>query len=116
VPLFEKSHRLRDLLDRSWYVGTALVHLPTSALAWLAVDLTHLGYIDQGRARMREAFGEARRIEHARNDGGLWLQSGPCHGRVYGLRQFYSPDQNRWSPKVEASRITLTAPTVWTVS
>jgi tetratricopeptide (TPR) repeat protein len=62
--LFEKSHRLTDLLDRSWYVGTALVHLPTSALAWLAVDLAHLGYIDQGRARMREAFIEARRIEH----------------------------------------------------
>jgi len=62
--LFEKCHRLRDLVDRSGYVATKLLHLDTSALAWLAVDLTHLGYIDQGRARMREALAEARRIEH----------------------------------------------------
>jgi predicted ATPase len=38
--------------------------LPTSALAWLAVDLMHLGYIDQARVRMHEALDEARRSEH----------------------------------------------------
>jgi tetratricopeptide (TPR) repeat protein len=63
--LFEKCHGLRDLVDRSGYVATKLLHLDTSVLAWLAVDLAHLGYIDQGRARMREALAEARRIEHA---------------------------------------------------
>jgi class 3 adenylate cyclase/tetratricopeptide (TPR) repeat protein len=62
--LFEKCHRLGDSVDRAVYAVPTLVHLPTSALAWLAVDLTHLGYIDQGRARMREVLGEARRIEH----------------------------------------------------
>jgi predicted ATPase len=62
--LFEKCLGLRDLVDRSGYVGNKLLHLPTSAVAWLAVDLTHLGYIDQGRVRIREALAEARRIEH----------------------------------------------------
>jgi tetratricopeptide (TPR) repeat protein len=62
--LFEKCHRLRDSLNRSADAVTTLLHLPTSALAWLAIDLTHLGHIDQGRARMREALAEAHRIEH----------------------------------------------------
>jgi tetratricopeptide (TPR) repeat protein len=62
--LFEKCHWLGDSVGRFAYAVPTLVHLPTSALAWLGVDLTHLGYITQGHARMREALGAARRIEH----------------------------------------------------
>jgi len=34
-------------------------------LAYLAVCLTYLGYIDQARSRMNEALSEARRLGHA---------------------------------------------------
>jgi hypothetical protein len=62
--LLEKCHRLGDSVSRSTYAVPTLVHLPTSALAWLAVDLTHLGYITQGRAQMHKALSDARRIKH----------------------------------------------------
>ena len=34
-------------------------------LAYLAVTLAYLGYIDQARSRMDEALSEARRLKHA---------------------------------------------------
>ena len=34
-------------------------------LAWLALTLACLGYVDQARSRMDEALSEARRLRHA---------------------------------------------------
>ena len=34
-------------------------------LAYLAVTLAHLGYIDQARLRLEEALSETRRLRHA---------------------------------------------------
>jgi len=49
-------------------------------LAYLAVTLAHLGYIDQARSRLEEALSEARRLKHAVTLAGVlnfasWMDS-----------------------------------------
>jgi len=57
-------------------------------LAWLALTLSCLGYIDQGRSRMDEAVLEARRIGHAHTltlvlTHAAWLDSLTCWPMVH---------------------------------
>jgi predicted ATPase/class 3 adenylate cyclase len=63
--LIEQSQRVADPAHRALY--TALTGTDQYALlpAYLALTLTHLGCVDQGRERMSEALSEAHRLEHA---------------------------------------------------
>ena len=61
--LLERCHGLGDAAHRA--VGAGLTIDPyTGNLAYLAVTLAYLGYIDQARSRLNEALSEARRLAH----------------------------------------------------
>jgi tetratricopeptide (TPR) repeat protein len=63
--LLEQCDGLRDPAHRATYAALAAEDPHAAMLAWLGVVLTHLGYIEQGRARMSEAISEARRLQQA---------------------------------------------------
>jgi class 3 adenylate cyclase/tetratricopeptide (TPR) repeat protein len=61
--LLEQCHGLTDPAHRA--VGAGLSSDPyAEMLAYLALTLAYLGYIDQGRSRLNEALSEARRLRH----------------------------------------------------
>jgi class 3 adenylate cyclase len=60
--LLEQCH---GLADAHRGIGAGLAEDPyATMLAYLAVTLAHLGYIDQSRLRLEEAFTETRRLGH----------------------------------------------------
>ena len=62
--LLERCHGLADPAHRG--SGAGLSDDPYAMmLAYLAVTLAYLGYIDQARSRLDEALSEARRLRHA---------------------------------------------------
>jgi tetratricopeptide (TPR) repeat protein len=62
--LLEQCHRLGDPAHRAQ--STGLSDDPhATMLAYLAVTLTYLGYIDQARVRLNDALSEARQLKHA---------------------------------------------------
>ena len=61
--LLEQCHGLGDPAHRATYAALAAEDPHAAVLAWLGVVLTHLGYIEQGRARTNEAISEARRLQ-----------------------------------------------------
>ena len=62
--LLERCHGLSDPAHRA--IGAGLSDDPYAVmLAYLAVTLAYLGYIDQARSRLDEALSEARRLRHA---------------------------------------------------
>ena len=62
--LLEQCHGLADPAHRG--IGAGLAEDPYAMmLAYLAVTLAYLGYIDQARSRLNEALSEARRLRHA---------------------------------------------------
>jgi tetratricopeptide (TPR) repeat protein len=61
--LLDQCH---GLADAHRGIGAGLAEDPyATMLAYLAVTLAHLGYIDQSRLRLEEAFTETRRLGHA---------------------------------------------------
>ncbi|WP_247517018.1 adenylate/guanylate cyclase domain-containing protein [Bradyrhizobium sp. 190] len=61
--LLDQCH---GLADAHRGIGAGLVEDPyATMLAYLAVTLAHLGYIDQSRLRLEEALTETRRLRHA---------------------------------------------------
>jgi len=60
--LLEQCHGLGDPKHRG---GRAALDPYPGLLACLAVTTTYLGYLDQGRAQIKEALSEARRLTHA---------------------------------------------------
>jgi tetratricopeptide (TPR) repeat protein len=62
---FEQCHSLNDPAHRVVYAAVTAEDPCAVMLAVLALTLTYLGYVEQGRSRMNEAFREARRLEHA---------------------------------------------------
>jgi class 3 adenylate cyclase len=63
--VLEQCHGLRDPAHRAIGGGRSIDPYATM-LAYLAVTLAYLGYIDQARSRVGEALSEARRLRHAR--------------------------------------------------
>jgi tetratricopeptide (TPR) repeat protein len=62
--LMDQCHGLADPAHRG--IGAGLAEDPyATMLAYLAVTLAHLGYIDQSRLRLEEALSETRRLRHA---------------------------------------------------
>jgi class 3 adenylate cyclase/tetratricopeptide (TPR) repeat protein len=61
--LFDQCHSLFDPAHRSVYAALTEADALVGIVGWLAVTLSHLGHVDQGRARMMEALSEARRLE-----------------------------------------------------
>ena len=62
--LLEQCHGLSDPAHRAAAAGQADDPYATM-LAYLAVTLAYLGYVDQARSRLNEALSEARRLRHA---------------------------------------------------
>src|SRR6185312_17184262 len=61
--LLDQCH---GLADAHRGIGAGLAEDPyATMLAYLAVTLAHLGYIDQSRVRLEEAFTQTRRLKHA---------------------------------------------------
>jgi len=61
--LLDQCH---GLADAHRGIGAGLAEDPyATMLAYLAVTLAHLGYIDQSRLRLEEALSETRRLRHA---------------------------------------------------
>jgi predicted ATPase len=63
--LFERCHGLDDPDHRTLYAEIAMADPHGQMLRFLALTLTCLGYLDQGRARLNEALEDARRRGHA---------------------------------------------------
>ena len=62
--LLDQCHGLADPAHRG--IGAGLAEDPyATLLAYLAVTLAFLGYIDQSRLRLKEALTETRRLRHA---------------------------------------------------
>jgi tetratricopeptide (TPR) repeat protein len=67
--------RSMDLADPAHRTVEGMAYDPYAVvLAWLAVILPPLGYIDQGRSRMDEAVSEARRLRHTQTLGVVLTQ------------------------------------------
>jgi tetratricopeptide (TPR) repeat protein len=62
--LFEESRRLCEPMRRALLATWLPADPYATSLAWLAVTLTYLGYVDAGHARMSEALAAARRLNH----------------------------------------------------
>jgi predicted ATPase len=62
--MFEQCHGMSDPARRSLYAVVTGVDQYLATLAELALTLTFLGCIDQGRARMAEALSAARQLGH----------------------------------------------------
>jgi class 3 adenylate cyclase/tetratricopeptide (TPR) repeat protein len=70
--LLDQCHDLADPAHRG--IGAGLAEDPyATMLAYLAVTLAYLGYIDQSRLRLEEALSEARRLRHAQTLAGVLL-------------------------------------------
>jgi class 3 adenylate cyclase/predicted ATPase len=63
--LFERCHGLDDPDHRAVYANIAMADPHGQMLKLLALTLTCLGYLDQGRALLNEALREARQRGHA---------------------------------------------------
>jgi predicted ATPase len=63
--LFEQCQGLDDPAHRAVYVDIAMADPHGQMLRFVALTLTCLGYLDQGRARLNEALREARQRGHA---------------------------------------------------
>jgi predicted ATPase/predicted peroxiredoxin len=63
-PIFEQCHGLSDPSHRTVYAALVPQDPHATMLAQLALTLTYLGYVDQGRARMNEALSDVRRLGH----------------------------------------------------
>jgi predicted ATPase len=63
--LFERCQDLQDPAHRAVHAAITAGDPYAAMLIYLAMTLTFLGYIDQGRRRMNEAVSEARRLGHA---------------------------------------------------
>jgi predicted ATPase len=62
--LFERCHGLDDPDHRAVYAEIAMADPHGQMLRFLALTLTCLGYVDQGRARLNEALRDARQRGH----------------------------------------------------
>jgi class 3 adenylate cyclase len=70
--LLDQCHGLADPAHRG--IGAGLAEDPyATMLAYLALTLAYLGYIDQSRLRLDEALSEARRLRHAQTLAGVLL-------------------------------------------
>jgi class 3 adenylate cyclase/tetratricopeptide (TPR) repeat protein len=85
--LLDQCHGLADA-HRS--IGAGLAEDPyATMLAYLALTLAYLGYIDQSRLRLEEALTETRRLRHAQTLAGVlifanwtgWITRSPELGR-----------------------------------
>ena len=73
--LLDQCHGLADPAHRG--IGAGLAEDPyATTLAYLALTLAYLGYIDQSRVRLDEALSEARRLRHAQTLAGVLLYAG----------------------------------------
>jgi predicted ATPase len=63
-PIFERCHGLSDPSHRAVYAALVPQDPHATMLAQLALTLTYLGYVDQGRARMNEALSDVRQLGH----------------------------------------------------
>jgi class 3 adenylate cyclase len=73
--LLDQCHGLADPAHRG--IGAGLAEDPyATTLAYLALTLAYLGYIDQSRVRLDEALSEARRFRHAQTLAGVLLYAG----------------------------------------
>jgi class 3 adenylate cyclase/predicted ATPase len=63
--LLERCHGLSTPAHLPAYAALQPVYPHVHLLGWLAQSLANLGYIDQARSRLNEAFLEARRLGHA---------------------------------------------------
>jgi class 3 adenylate cyclase/tetratricopeptide (TPR) repeat protein len=70
--LLDQCHGLADPAHRGIGAGLAEDSYATM-LAYLALTLAYLGYIDQSRLRLDEALSEARRLRHAQTLAGVLL-------------------------------------------
>jgi predicted ATPase/class 3 adenylate cyclase len=78
--LCERCHRLDDPAHRAVHVEIAMTDPPLQMLRFLALTLTCLGYMDQGRARLKEALRDARERGHVYTlayvlSWGAWIES-----------------------------------------
>jgi tetratricopeptide (TPR) repeat protein len=62
--LFERCHRLDDPANRAVYAEITMADPHDQLLRFLALTLTCLGYMDQGRARLNEVLRDARQRGH----------------------------------------------------
>jgi tetratricopeptide (TPR) repeat protein len=61
---FQQCQVIREPAHRA-ALGTLLPQDPyVNVLAWMAITLTHLGFVEEGRERVTEGLSEARRLEH----------------------------------------------------
>src|ERR1700730_2132705 len=63
--LFEQCDGLNDPALRAIYAALTPTDQYDVMLAYLALTLTNLGYVDQGRSRLNEALRDARERRHA---------------------------------------------------
>ena len=86
--LLDQCHDLADPAHRG--IGAGLAEDPyATMLAYLALTLAYMGYIDQSRLRLEEALSEARRLRHAQTLAGVliyanwidWITCSPELGR-----------------------------------
>jgi class 3 adenylate cyclase/tetratricopeptide (TPR) repeat protein len=83
----ERWKDLGDLGTRT--IGLECVAVYAAMLAYLALTLAPLGYLDQARSRMNEALSEARRLGHAHTMAHVL-----CHANVLDCMTS-SPDEAR---------------------
>jgi predicted ATPase len=81
--LLERCHGLADPAHRGVGAGLTEDDPYAGMLAQLAATLAHLGYRDQARLRLNEAFLEARRLRHAQTLAVVlffanWIESITC--------------------------------------
>ena len=70
--LLDQCHDLADPAHRG--IGAGLAEDPyATMLAYLALTLAYMGYLDQSRLRLEEALSEARRLRHAQTLAGVLL-------------------------------------------
>jgi class 3 adenylate cyclase/tetratricopeptide (TPR) repeat protein len=70
--LLEQCHSMSDPEHRATCLAQTGLDYGAAMLAHLAVTLTYLGYIDQGRAQMNEALSVARQHAYTRSLVGLY--------------------------------------------
>jgi class 3 adenylate cyclase/predicted ATPase len=83
--LFEQCHGMTDPAHRSLYVAMTGTDQYLATLSELAMTLTFLGHVEQGRARVKQALSAARKLGHAHSLGFVltfacqieWTTGGP---------------------------------------
>jgi DNA-binding SARP family transcriptional activator/tetratricopeptide (TPR) repeat protein len=73
--LFEQCGALRDSAHRTMFASLTVGDPHATCLAYLALGLAFLGYIDQARVRMDEALADARRIDSYTR---VWILNTAC--------------------------------------